>query len=578
MSVISLVNLPASAPYFVGRIEELSKLREFWSTKRPAALAVVGLGGVGKTALVSRFVQQVVRGDLQRPEFVFGWSFYQDRRPEPLFEAICRALGDEATDQGGRGAMERALGLLTESGRALLVLDGLEVIQRPPKSDLSGAVTDPILDQFLRYIIRGTGELQSIITTRFSPAMPNLEVLSLGTLSDVSSEEFLRETGVTGSSADFRRVVSEVGGHALTLQVLGSYLTQHLEGDIGAALELVSAKIETEHPAERNLAAVLESVDARLDERERALLARICLFRTGVDIHDLEVIFANSDDPIVSGPLSGLRPWEIASLVRGLEDLSLIVIREGLCTTHPVLRNYFIQGLQETETIHQRLGQHYARLLVSEDQPIPHDAAEAVLEVIYHLTQTRNFGPEDIRRLAERLQPEETPTVQAYSSLLEAALQLEPRPPVQESPRPRRARVFISYVREDTESVAMLRSELEQHGVEVWQDTDRLMPGRRWKQEIRDAIQSGDFFLACFSENYAARERTYMNEELLLAIEELRLRPSSTNWFIPAVLTPTQLPSLPIAPGETLRDLQWVDLHRDWDTAVSLLVRTFEQT
>jgi len=105
------------------------------------------------------------------------------------------------------------------------------------------------------------------------------------------------------------------------------------------------------------------------------------------------------------------------------------------------------------------------------------------------------------------------------------------------------------------------------------QDTDRLMPGKRWKKEIRDAIKSGDFFLACFSENYSSRQRTYMNEELLIAVEEARLRPSAISWFIPIMLTPSQIPDISIAPGETLRDLQWVDLHSNWEQGITLLLR-----
>jgi TIR domain len=111
--------------------------------------------------------------------------------------------------------------------------------------------------------------------------------------------------------------------------------------------------------------------------------------------------------------------------------------------------------------------------------------------------------------------------------------------------------------------------------IDVWQDTDRLIPGRRWKNEIRNAIKSGDFFIACFSDNYAARSRTYMREELLLAIEELRLRPADRTWFIPVMLTPTEIPTISVGAGETLRDFQWVNLYDGWEEGISSLVRGF---
>ena len=51
-----------------------------------------------------------------------------------------------------------------------------------------------------------------------------------------------------------------------------------------------------------------------------------------------------------------------------------------------------------------------------------------------------------------------------------------------------------------------------------------------------------------------------MNEELLLAVEELRLRSADRTWFIPARLNECLIPDLEIGPGQTLRDIQWVDL------------------
>ena len=51
-----------------------------------------------------------------------------------------------------------------------------------------------------------------------------------------------------------------------------------------------------------------------------------------------------------------------------------------------------------------------------------------------------------------------------------------------------------------------------------------------------------------------------MNEELTLAIDELRKRPVSKSWFIPVLLDPVAIPDREIGGGETLHDLQWVDL------------------
>jgi hypothetical protein len=64
-----------------------------------------------------------------------------------------------------------------------------------------------------------------------------------------------------------------------------------------------------------------------------------------------------------------------------------------------------------------------------------------------------------------------------------------------------------------------------------------------------------------------------MNEELLLAIEQLRLRPRDRQWFMPVVLDRCTIPDYPIGAGETLQDLHHLDFSADWDAAISQLVR-----
>lgn len=135
------------------------------------------------------------------------------------------------------------------------------------------------------------------------------------------------------------------------------------------------------------------------------------------------------------------------------------------------------------------------------------------------------------------------------------------------------AHVFVSYLSSDYEKVEQLCRALEKRGVETWLDRDELQPGQRWKEEIKEAIKQGAFFLACFSSAYQSQQSTYMNEELLLAIEELRLRPTDRAWFIPVLLDSCEVPDRAIGGGESLRDLQWVDLSQNWATGVERLVK-----
>ena len=136
--------------------------------------------------------------------------------------------------------------------------------------------------------------------------------------------------------------------------------------------------------------------------------------------------------------------------------------------------------------------------------------------------------------------------------------------------------VFISYLRENIEIINRLCKDLNKYRIDFWIDRKQLTPGVIWQDVIRQAIQSGDFFMACFSDEYNRRERTYMNEELTIAIEELRLRSHDRSWFIPVLLS-GRIPDRDIGGGHTLRSIQYVDLNENtWDEAIQKIVHTIK--
>jgi hypothetical protein len=124
-----------------------------------------------------------------------------------------------------------------------------------------------------------------------------------------------------------------------------------------------------------------------------------------------------------------------------------------------------------------------------------------------------------------------------------------------------RGHVFISYVRENSRDVDSLQRTLESAGVRVWRDTADLWPGEDWRVKIRDAISKEALvFIACFSHKSVSRKVSYQNEELVLAIEQLRLRRPDEPWLIPVRFDDCQIPELDIGGSRTLASIQRVDL------------------
>jgi HEAT repeat protein len=136
--------------------------------------------------------------------------------------------------------------------------------------------------------------------------------------------------------------------------------------------------------------------------------------------------------------------------------------------------------------------------------------------------------------------------------------------------------VFISYVRENGDVVDRLASELASRGVKVWLDRNDLEPGARWREAIRNAIRGGKFFLACFSREFNERDKSYMNEELTLAIDELRERPFTRTWFVPVLINETAIPSRRISSLEDLSDIQALRLYENWSAGVERILRVMK--
>jgi hypothetical protein len=137
---------------------------------------------------------------------------------------------------------------------------------------------------------------------------------------------------------------------------------------------------------------------------------------------------------------------------------------------------------------------------------------------------------------------------------------------------------FISYVHEDAVAVEVLESRLQSAGVSTWRDTRDIPPGSRWRDEIRQAIRRGASFIACFSANSERKDRSYMREEINVAIDELRLRPRNRAWFFPVKLSPCAIPATPLAPGETLADIQHIEIFNLADTEIRPLINALWST
>lgn len=135
-----------------------------------------------------------------------------------------------------------------------------------------------------------------------------------------------------------------------------------------------------------------------------------------------------------------------------------------------------------------------------------------------------------------------------------------------------RKKVFISYVKNNSDQIDRICEVFKKNNISYWLDRKDIEPGKLWKDAIKDAINNGAYFLACFSKEYEEKTKTYMNEEILIAIDILRQKPFNSGWFIPIKLSECQIPAIDIGGGKTLQDLYYLKLYEDWDAGVKRLV------
>jgi WD40 repeat protein len=113
----------------------------------------------------------------------------------------------------------------------------------------------------------------------------------------------------------------------------------------------------------------------------------------------------------------------------------------------------------------------------------------------------------------------------------------------------------------------------------VWRDTADLWPGQDWRAKIRQAItEDALVFIACFSLNSVDRSKSYQNEELLLAVDQLRLRRPEDPWLIPVRFDECDIPDRDIGGGRTLASIQRSDLFGDrFNEGVARLIVTIRR-
>ncbi|HEY9656459.1 MAG TPA: NB-ARC domain-containing protein [Crinalium sp.] len=229
---------------FCGRQAQLDKLEQWVMLDRCRLIAIVGMGGIGKTMLVTQLTQQLA--DTNQFEVVVWRSL---RQAPPLRELLTELIQAIAPDQLlplRLDVMMRQLLEQLRSHRCLLILDNVEAILSG--SELVGTYRSGYEDYGWLFEQLGQGRHQSsvLLTSREVPAEIAIQeaptaparLLRLEPLSIEEGETILAAKGLTFQPQQslVRQLIERYQGNPLALEIVAMPLKDLFNSNIAAFL------------------------------------------------------------------------------------------------------------------------------------------------------------------------------------------------------------------------------------------------------------------------------------------------------------------------------------------------------
>ncbi len=342
-----------SVDQLFGREHELAVINQWVVGEHCRIAAVLGIGGIGKTALVKKLAEEL------KPHF--NYIFWRSLQNAPSLKMILEKcilflsgqeqidLPDDINDQ---------ISVLIEYlrvYRCLLILDNAETILQvgdPAHQYQSG------YENYARLITRiGESEHQSclIMTSREKPQeLTNLEAtssfvrsLQLPGLGKSAGQEILQDKKLNGTNETWDALINFYAGNPLALKMVSDSIRNRFYGDIAQFLENREAM-----PS--NIYHLLDQQFRRLSKVEQDVLYWLALKREEVSIDDIQ--------KEILSKMSKMAFFEMFDFLR---ERSFIELSEGNSySLQPVIMEYITYNLIdrifneiETETL-GLLGSH----------------------------------------------------------------------------------------------------------------------------------------------------------------------------------------------------------------------------
>ncbi len=300
---------------FLSRSREQQTLRVWLLDDACRVVAVLGMGGIGKTLLAARVAHDLAP--------YFQRVYWRSLHNAPAFsEWLAGAISflspqDPVLTATDDVRYNRLLELVAQIP-VLLILDNVETVLQP------GDRTGGYLPGYAGYgaLLQGLAETPHrsglLLTSREEP--PELgplkgvgsrtRTLSLGGLAVEDAQVLLRDKGLHGDQAAWEHLVSRYTGNGLALKLIGESIHELFGGDIAAYFDDVATSQGALFGGVRQL---LETQVGRLSELEHRLIRRLAVEREPVSFAE-----------VATDPDKGVARGDVREAVEALLRRSLL--------------------------------------------------------------------------------------------------------------------------------------------------------------------------------------------------------------------------------------------------------------
>ena len=381
-------------PNFVGQVDKIKTVTDWYNDPKVRIGALIGWGGVGKSALVRKWYDSLEKNDIH-PDGIFWCGFYRNAYLEQFLNALLRYVSQGRIEPESIKSTWEKTDRIKEylhQGNYLIVLDGLEQMQKSESGDEFGRMIHRECTELLHYFA-DTPEAGGLclITTRYP--VKDLDAWRersyreqpVTDLSIPDALKMLRGRGVKGSDEAIIDVIKRYKGHALSLTSLAGYLTRYYDGDINQAPDITFVLSDKERFKDVN--KLLRKYAEKMSEPERVFLQIFSLFRTEVTETDFKIAFRHRiKDTEFNAVLVKMSELDFRDLIKGLVDWRLISYDETKKTyaTHPLIKGYFESIFDEANKnlCHKHLYQYFG--LYAPEWPETLEEMQPLFEQVYH--------------------------------------------------------------------------------------------------------------------------------------------------------------------------------------------------